>query len=121
MTNKEMKELIQKQNKQISELISLVRELEKKDKPISVCTPWKISYPCSPSNSTAPDFKDWPPQTWMKNEPMSKRVSSTIYSNEPLCVMDSCLGNEVTASELDMKETQAAKDLSTVYSNAAIF
>ena len=121
MTNKEMKELIQKQNKQISELISLVQELEKKNKPISVCTPWIISQPCSPSNTTAPDFKNWPPQTWMKNELMSKRISSTIYSNEPLCVMDSCLGNEVTASELNEKEIQAAEGLSTIYSNAAIF
>lgn len=118
MTNKEMKELIQKQSKQISELISLVQELEKKDRPFPTYAPWKITYP---SNTTAPDFKDWPPQTWMKNESMSKRASSTNYSNEPLCVMDSCLGNEVTSSELDKKETQAAKDLSTIYSNAAIF
>ena len=103
MTNKEMKELIKNQQKQISELISLVRELEKKDKPLATYTPWVISQPCSPSTTTAPDFKDWPPKTWMENEPMSKRVSCTIYSNEPLCVMDSCLGNEVTASELDKK------------------
>lgn len=99
MTNKEMKKLIQKQSKQISELISLVQELEKKDKPFPTYAPWKITYP---SDTTAPDFKNWPPQTWMKNEPM--------------CVMDSCLGNEITA-----KEAQAAEGLSTIYSNAAIF
>ena len=118
MTNKEMKELIQKQNKQISELISLVQELEKKDRPFPTYTPWRITqpYPFGNGTSTVPDFRDWPPRVWM-----GKDAPEPHFKNESTCIMDSCLGNEVTSSKLEEKENKAAEELSTIYSNAAIF
>ena len=113
MTKKELEELVKKQAEQISELISLVQKKEKEIVIVkeSETKPW-VPSPVSPWPS--PVF----PSPWSPTSPISPWVTycgtgtgkctsssstepknkNTFYSNEPLCVMDSCLGNEVTAS-----------------------
>lgn len=65
MTNKEMKELIQKQSKQISELISLVQELEKKDRPFPSYIPWRITEPWNHAPWDKPNTPNNPINPWV--------------------------------------------------------
>ena len=107
MTKKELEELVKEQSKQISDLISLVQNQKKET--IIVREPvgnkdWKPYQPFFPSpwTPTSP-INPWVTYcgtgtgNYTSSSSTEPRNKNTFYSNEPLCVMDSCLGNEATA------------------------